>query len=326
LFLRLLKWPTTTALLFIVCQGTIVATAAEKILPEPPAMSTNGDDRSERSTSEFDYRLPKTDWGSSVLAPDLVLSTRKGLSFNAEVLASALASGCTIPAIKSYLQSYARESVKRGLQTAVRDHLAITYAIDRNSPKCLQMLLEYGADPNTNCFGSVPILGLAIMRTKWTARNATEIVKVLLANGADCRSIPANMWLEYVKVPTQDWPWLKPEFFEPARWCSPERRGVLAETLNLTMRYYLWRAYRLENHMGRTLQIARAHRMTSLLKIPFQIIGQEPATTLVMQNVYTHVATNMKKPLVFAFAGLSGHGKTELANRKLARSLSTWNL
>lgn len=63
------------------------------------------------------------------------------------------------------------------------------------------------------------------------------------------------------------------------------------------------------------LQIADAHGITSLFRVPYQIVGQTPAIKLVVENIYSHIARNTEKPLVLAFAGLSGHGKTELATR-----------
>lgn len=55
--------------------------------------------------------------------------------------------------------------------------------------------------------------------------------------------------------------------------------------------------------------------MTRLLKLPLLVIGQESTTRMVMDNVQAHITLNTSKPLVLALAGLSGHGKTELAKQ-----------
>ena len=55
--------------------------------------------------------------------------------------------------------------------------------------------------------------------------------------------------------------------------------------------------------------------ISPLLRLPFTIIGQESAAKLVMESVYAHIAMKTNKPLLLAFAGLSGHGKTELAKQ-----------
>jgi ATP-dependent Clp protease ATP-binding subunit ClpA len=61
------------------------------------------------------------------------------------------------------------------------------------------------------------------------------------------------------------------------------------------------------------LQIAEANKITELSKLPYFLIGQRPAADLVMKRVYAHVSLGNRTPLVIAFAGPSGHGKTELA-------------
>jgi ATP-dependent Clp protease ATP-binding subunit ClpA len=63
----------------------------------------------------------------------------------------------------------------------------------------------------------------------------------------------------------------------------------------------------------RMLQIAEVNKMTELSKLPCFLVGQRPAAGLVMKGVYSHVSLGNRTPLVIAFAGPSGHGKTELA-------------
>ncbi|KAK5123530.1 hypothetical protein LTR85_002568 [Meristemomyces frigidus] len=121
------------------------------------------------------------------------------------------------------------------------------------------------------------------------------------------------MWEEYVKDPNVEAPAMPAR--SASKWCTPEQRAILAQTLNLTMRYFLWRASRLQPPSTRTLQIAAAHAMTPLFRIPYQIIGQMIGAKIVMDEVYAYLAFNTKKPLIMAFAGLSGHGKTELATQ-----------
>lgn len=53
--------------------------------------------------------------------------------------------------------------------------------------------------------------------------------------------------------------------------------------------------------------------MTELAKLPYFLTGQRPATDMVTKCVNAHVGVGKQRPLVMAFAGLSGHGKTELA-------------
>ena len=49
------------------------------------------------------------------------------------------------------------------------------------------------------------------------------------------------------------------------------------------------------------------------MKIPYNIIRQLPASNIILQNVFAHIAIGSKDPLVMAFAGPSGHRMTEMA-------------
>lgn len=69
------------------------------------------------------------------------------------------------------------------------------------------------------------------------------------------------------------------------------------------------------------LQIANTNKMGQLKKLPYFLIGQRPASNLVMKHIYAHVALKTSSPYVVAFSGPSGHGKTELA-RALGNLLS----
>ncbi|KAK5740350.1 hypothetical protein LTR17_004613 [Elasticomyces elasticus] len=251
---------------------------------------------------------------------DQALARQQFRPFSTDTLAAALFAGCSALSIKAYLQSHPRETVQRELDTPVRHHHVLAYAINRNDAECLRVLVEYGTNLKANAVGDIPLLAYVAMRTKWTVKDATEVFKTLLVHGADSCCIPQDMLADYIKTPTAE-PISKPVGPSP-KWCTPERRVVLAETLNLTMRYYLWRSQRLATPSKRTLQVAKAHQMTDFLKVPFQIIGQEPATNLVLQSIFNHVALRTTESLVLAFAGLSGHGKTELANQMVGSLLS----
>lgn len=114
--------------------------------------------------------------------------------------------------------------------------------------------------------------------------------------------------------------------YEAARWCSA--RGyeeLLASQLHLTHRYLLYKASELPRPSLRRTQAAKLHEISPLLEVPYHIIGQEHATTMVIEKLISHVASRKNKPLVVIFAGLSGHGKTELA-RQMEKYLSAEHL
>ncbi|KAK4539926.1 hypothetical protein LTR36_009968 [Oleoguttula mirabilis] len=258
-------------------------------------------------------RLPSLSLSTSSSKPDHGLLRKQIYAFDPETLAAAIASGCSAQAIKDYLQHYERTTVTAQIDDQVKDQPLVAYAVERNDTEILQLLLENGADPSVKAFGTTPVLAFAIMRTKWTQRNATDVVKTLLAYGVNPRCVPRDMWEEYVKMPKAELP--TSGHRSAAKWCTPEHRAVLVETLNLSMRYFLWRASHLQPPTMRTLQIGTAQKVIPLFRIPYQIIGQMVAAKMVMDEVYAYLSLNTRKPLVLAFAGLSGHGKTELATQ-----------
>jgi hypothetical protein len=56
--------------------------------------------------------------------------------------------------------------------------------------------------------------------------------------------------------------------FKKSAWCNPRVRSRLAEGLYLTHRYLLHMKYKLKMPTMRFLQIAKAHGMTELMKLP----------------------------------------------------------
>ena len=103
---------------------------------------------------------------------------------------------------------------------------------------------------------------------------------------------------------------------EEWRWCStPAVRKALARTANLTQRYYLDRATKLKRAGVRHRQIAALRNAEAILGIPYYLIGQTIAANRLLRKLLTYITVPSKKPLVLAFAGPSGHGKTELARK-----------
>jgi len=144
----------------------------------------------------------------------------------------------------------------------------------------------------------------------------SEIVKELLAFGADPYYLPPDMWKDYLQSPNLNQK-NKADSGPPSAWWCTEHsfRERLAETLHLTHRYSLHRASKLSRTGTREIQIAKAHNMSDILKIPYFIIGQVQAAQLVKRKLMSHVAFQTKTPFTMAFCGPSGHGKTELAKQ-----------
>ncbi|KAI1098087.1 P-loop containing nucleoside triphosphate hydrolase protein [Jackrogersella minutella] len=258
--------------------------------------------------------LPELHFDINDSTPDIALS-QECYKFSAKTLATALSRGCNHRSIKTYVQRFPQAKINIAMDHHVKNHRVITYAIDTGDAEIIHLLLQY--NPNVDCtdFVNVPLLAFAIMRALRVGRSNVEVIRLLLSHGADPRVIPEEMWRNYMKTPTNIAERVSGEVPEPEKWCTEKYRLTLAKTLDLTTRYYLWRASRIRTPKQRMLRIAGAHNMTALLKLPYQIIGQELAVKLVVETIYAHVAQDTEKPLVMAFSGLSGHGKTELATQ-----------
>ncbi|KAH0363639.1 P-loop containing nucleoside triphosphate hydrolase protein, partial [Aureobasidium melanogenum] len=235
-------------------------------------------------------------------------------SFSSTVVATAILKGCSKDDLDGYLRSCPREVASRISDNVYGGHPVIFYAAKRNDLDIMELLLEYGADPQAKSPGpNIPLLAATIMWTKWTHKNVEKIVALLLSYGADPHCIPEHMWSTYTKTPAE-WYSSDDAASDLAIWAKTEHRIILTETLNLTIRYHLNRASFVKPVAKRTRQLARLHGCHRILNLPFHIVGQDYALDVAMLNILQH-ATNMqeKLPLVLAFAGLSGHGKTELA-------------
>lgn len=280
--------------------------------------NAHSDDETDNSSSAIIHandmlKLGDVTFDAPSMKPDDGLAhCRRYYSFDVHTLAAAFHLNCSADAIRSYLSSYGQSVVKSGLGKLVNDHHHIlTYAIHYNDVDILHMLLEHGLDPKARDFGNVPVLAYAIMLPHFKPCNTTELVKILLAYGASPRHIPRELRIDYIKTPTVT---SDKSARGGNKWCSENLRKILVETMHLTIRYSLWRASRLENQHARMLQIAKAKGISPLLRIPFFIIAQETAVQQVVDEIFTHIAGDSESPLVLAFSGPSGIGKTQLAS------------
>ncbi|KAI1085907.1 P-loop containing nucleoside triphosphate hydrolase protein [Rostrohypoxylon terebratum] len=205
---------------------------------------------------------------------------------------------------------YPRQQITDGLNTSIKNHSVMVYAIDTDDPKVVELLLQYGPRLDGHSDG-IPLLAFAIMRGIRTGHTNPEIIKLLLAHGADPLVIPQAMWQDYTKTPTI----ASFEQTPASEWCDDNHKHVLLKTLGLSTRYYLWRAHQIGKVEPEKLKIGATHNVNSLFKLPFQLVGQDLSVKLVVDTIFAHITQNIKKPLVLAFAGTSGLGKTELANQ-----------
>ena len=118
-----------------------------------------------------------------------------------------------------------------------------------------------------------------------------SLIPALQANAQQC---PLSVW-----QPTQTGE-SDPAPFGIAAACRP----FLARNLNITQRYFLAKSATLKRPSGRTRQVAAAHKMNALLEAPYHLVGQTPATTMVLSRVFSHIALCSPDPLVLVYAGM----------------------
>ncbi|KAH0285566.1 P-loop containing nucleoside triphosphate hydrolase protein [Aureobasidium namibiae CBS 147.97] len=251
----------------------------------------------------------------ALVLPRDTLSECHSLFFSPQTVAAAILKGCSKAEIQRYLQSYDRHSIERQISDNIHERHS-AHAID-----IIELLLEYGANPEAKDPMNVPLLAVTIMWTKWTYKNVDKSVALLLSYGASPYCIPEYMWSIYIKMPAERY--TKDNPMHPmANWAKKYHRIVLQETTNLTIRYYLNRASLTKLATKRQRQVAKLLGCPRVLHLPFHIVGQDHTLEIVMNKILAYDAMNRKRPLVLAFAGLSGHGKTELAT-SLGQLLAT---
>ncbi|KAK8213733.1 P-loop containing nucleoside triphosphate hydrolase protein [Phyllosticta capitalensis] len=256
---------------------------------EESAISVLG--REWRTGTPVSFYLPKLSipptgpW--SYDEPDEILRLSSMNFFDIRTLATAIQHKCSIDAINEYLANFEIEDLKDLRDGTVDGWNIVFFAIERHCSKVLRLLLENGADPNcVSCSDLLlPAHVFAILLSKWTVLNCTEIVKTLLEFGADPTAIP--------------------------KLC----RQNLFDTFHLSLRYSFFRASLVKANKGRPAQMYEAYNIQEILRIPYRIIGQGPTTKLVSNQIFAHYSMCTKAPLVMAFAGPSGHGKTEFAKQ-----------
>lgn len=144
--------------------------------------------------------------------------------------------------------------------------------------------------------------------------DALEIIRCLLAFGAQPESIPKHLWHDYMTKPC-DGAMSRPIGVPEARWCTVTYSQALQQNMNLSQRYFLHKASRIPRPSPAISQFARTQDIVGILKAPYHIIAQERANNQLRSIILTSYSLRLAQPIVPAFAGPSGHGKTELTKR-----------
>lgn len=217
-------------------------------------------------------------------------------------------------ALKSYVQRY--QGNKKEFADMMKLVTPVLYcAIARNDRDMVDLLIEYGVDTAwTDGEKIVPPIVFAVIHGHTHSFDTTEIVEILLCAGVNPKTIPEDMWVDYMEKPCETWP---TKDRKGLKWCDDDIRKRIARALNLSQRYALFRSGLHPALTARQAQSAEMYGIKKLIRLPYRIIGQIPAVEPLQKYILEHFAYSVDdpEPLVMVFAGPPGHGKTELAQQ-----------
>jgi hypothetical protein len=279
------------------------------------------DSQPQQGTSEtWDFKLP-------TLPRPVVLQPTGPDScevFSMLDLLGAIQNGTSHEDVKTYISHYQSSdshTISQNINSNIRGFPPMLYVVAANSNDSIRLFAKLGADVNVT-YGSppIPLIGFALIHGTITEQDTTSTVATLLSLGADSDTIPKAFYSPY----DEDLPSGGPadetlaDTWENERttWCNPSRvRKLLAESMNMTQRYYLHRSSILGKPTSRQWWVAARHDSTELFAVPYFLIGQSAAVEQLTKIFLHYMLRCHDQPLVLVFAGPSGHGKTELARR-----------
>lgn len=242
--------------------------------------------------------------------------------FSVGIVAWAIQCGISIPCIERYLKKQSATDLQYELDVLVDSHSLdpgypiLFFAVERNSPELVKLLCKFGAKPDRRApMSDIPVLAYAVISFEHEMLDTTFTVIALLAAGTDPYDLPVEMWKDYVKSPTRLENIAVKTSKKSFAWCTLEIQDALCRTLNLMQRYSLWKTEKFPRLAHRKKQFADLKNTQALFEIPYYIVGQHPAIKDVLRCINAHLLVDSSQPLVLLFAGASGHGKTELAER-----------
>ncbi|KAI0860033.1 P-loop containing nucleoside triphosphate hydrolase protein [Xylaria cubensis] len=252
---------------------------------------------------------------------------------NLEDIICAVQRGSSPDIVENYLSYYHcldDKSLRESIKADVKEYPAIFYVVEADDTDLVRCWIKYGGDPNAtygpDCF---PLLAFAIIHGRNTRTNQkrTAMVELLLTLGASPHVIPQEFYTPFNK----SLPALASGFVikeesedlgERQKWCVRRLERELLLALNLTQRYRLSQASKSESISLRIRTVLSRNRAERVLGLPYAVVGQYHAVKALRRRLTAQLSLASNKPLVFMFAGPSGHGKTEIA-RSLGKLIST---
>lgn len=233
-------------------------------------------------------------------------------------LLSAILSGCATKDILEIL-TWVPRKITEWVSGCLMGIPTVFWVVASGNIEMVKYWIDHGADVSAiHNPSKTPLLAFAIVHPAKSEQRKAWMIGYLLSLGASPTSVPPEFYSPYCRDLPQGGP-------EPAMggdgsdthaWCAGAVvRKRFAENINLTHRYYLWRASRMKKPTKRACQIAKLKKVEELFRVPYFLVGQSIACSRLMGRIVTHIAKPTVKPLVLMFAGPSGHGKTELAQQ-----------
>ncbi|KAI0186067.1 P-loop containing nucleoside triphosphate hydrolase protein, partial [Xylaria flabelliformis] len=249
--------------------------------------------------------------------------------FDLEGVICAIQRGSPPVTVGRYLAyyHYATKSLREKINADVKGYPAIFYIIETDNTDMVRRWIRYGGDPNATCGPErFPLLAFAILHggRSRTSQQRTAMVEMLLTLGASPHVIPQAFYTPFNKrlPPTGSVVEESDIMDERQKWCVPRLQSKLVSTLNLTQRYRLSQASKSGSVDRRMRMVLSRNRAERVLGLSYTVVGQYHAVNALRRRLTARLALPRNKPLVFMFAGPSGHGKTEIA-RRLGELMST---
>lgn len=195
----------------------------------------------------------------------------------------------------------------------------LMFAIASDNPAEVERVLASGEAHTNDAIGPQSALEFAL--TNDALVNKTEIVKTLLAFGADPSSLSGDLLKSHTSQSQQENTEIPPEEEDDVLTDLPSeavgsisKRKKRESLLNPAMKYYLNRA----NAGAQGLQTNAALRKSDfrpLARMRFDFVGQDRALEHLYWVLGMHSQQPIGTPLVVLCCGPSGHGKSLLARK-----------